>query len=131
MNEDSSILESGRFFHDQMGQHRYALNVLAGASRIAELQGDDATAHAHATTIWEIIAGKEMDATVETARTLRTCYTIFLKHGDPRAGVVLETALVQLRRRASTIDDPGYVDQFWQLDDHGFFREIAGGDTLI
>ncbi|NJN83264.1 MAG: tetratricopeptide repeat protein [Caldilineaceae bacterium] len=125
-HEDAKpMYERGRALHDQMGQHYYALNALAGSARIAELQGDDATAYAHTTTIWETIAGQEMDATIETARTLRTCCTIFLEHDDPRTADVLDMTLAQLRYRASTIDDPEHVEQFWQIDDHRFFHEIA------
>ena len=68
---------------------------------------------------------KEMDATTETACTLRTCYTIFSDQNDARAREVLEVACNQLNRRAATIDDPEQVARFWQLADHRFFREAA------
>ncbi len=117
--------EQGRQLHDQMGQHYYAMNALAGLARVAARRGDDATALAHAQTIWQTIGGQETDATVETARTLRTCYDIFRQHGDPQAADVLETASAQLRRRAATIDDPEHLTLFWHLGDHRFFQELA------
>lgn len=113
----------GRTLHDQMSQHYYAMNALAGLARVAMRQGDNATAYAHAQTVWQIIGGKETDATVETARTLRTCYEIFQQQGDPQAAAVLDTAVAQLRRRAATIDDAEHRAQFWQLADHRFFQE--------
>ena len=111
--------------HHRMEQYYYAMNARAGLARISILQGDDQAALEHVAAIWETIGGKEMDATIETARTLRTCYTIFEAHDDPRALAVLEMALDQLDRRASTIDDPEYVAQFWQLDDHRVFQKAA------
>ncbi len=117
--------EQGRDLHEQMGQRYYAMNALAGLARIAALQGEDETALDHVTTIWKTISGKEMDATIETAHTLRTCYTIFEAHGDSRADAVLAMALEQLQRRVSTIDDPAHVEQFWQREDHRFFQVLA------
>ena len=116
----------GRKLHAQMGQHYYATNALAGAAQVAMHRGDSATALAHVQTVWQTIGGKETDATVETARTLRTCHEIFQGQGEPHAAEVLDTARTQLRRRASTIDDPDHLAQFWQLADHRFFQEVAG-----
>lgn len=117
----------GRDLHERMEQRYYAMNALAGSARVADWQGDHATALAHVRTIWGTIAGQEMDATVETARTLRTCYTIFLENNDPRAADVMNMALAQLHRRAETIDEPEHVTQFWQLADHSFFQKVAVG----
>ncbi|HRW09104.1 MAG TPA: BTAD domain-containing putative transcriptional regulator [Caldilineaceae bacterium] len=116
----------GRTLHDQMSQHYYAMNALAGSARVAMRQGDSAIALALAQTVWQTIGGQETDATVETARTLRTCYEIFQQQGEPQAVEVLDTAVAQLRRRAASIDDPEYLAQFWQLADHRFFQEVAG-----
>ena len=44
-------------------------------ARIAASEGNGGDALDHVVTIWETIGNKEMDATMETARTLRTCYT--------------------------------------------------------
>ncbi|MCB0058927.1 MAG: hypothetical protein KDE45_17945, partial [Caldilineaceae bacterium] len=120
----------GHELHARMGQHFYALNALAGTARLAMHSGDSATAIAHAGTIWETLAGQEPDATVETARTLYTCYAILRAAGDPRASAVVEAAFDQLRARAATIDDPEHVDRFWRLDDHRLtaqaFAETTG-----
>lgn len=121
--------EEGRKLHAQMGQHYYAMNALAGLARVAMHKGDAAAALAHAQTVWQTIAGQETDATVETARTLRTCYEIFRQQGDPHAAEVLDTACAQLRRRAATIDDPKHRAKFWRLADHRFFQEIATKDA--
>jgi tetratricopeptide (TPR) repeat protein len=121
--------ELGYDLHNQMGQAYYALNALAGLARLAEQSGDHATALTYVQTIWETIAGKEMDATVETARTLRTCYEIFRQDDHLRADEVLTMACAQLRRRAGSIDEPEQLAQFWQLSDHCFFRDAtAAGD---
>ncbi len=120
----ASMYARGFDLHQQMGQQYYALNGLAGSARVADLQGDQTTAYAHVRTIWGVIAGKEMDATVESVRTLRTCYTIFRKLKDAQAADVLDTACGQLMRRAGTIDDPQHLAQFRQLDDHRFFTDI-------
>ncbi|MCB9157177.1 MAG: AAA family ATPase [Caldilineaceae bacterium] len=125
LDEAHKQYEQGCTLHNQMGQHYYALNALAGSAQVAAHQGDHATALAHAQTVWQTIAGQETDATVETARTLRTCYEIFQQHGDPQVDEVLNTACAQLRRRVATIDDPDHVAKFWQLDDHRFFKEVA------
>jgi tetratricopeptide (TPR) repeat protein len=115
----------GQWLHEQMGQYYYALNARAGLARLAAQQGNDTAALEHVRTIWETLRGRSTDATVETARTLRTCYTLFRRHDDPRATEILNTAHVQLRRRAATIDDPQTVTLFWQLSDHRFFQEAA------
>ena len=104
--------------HACMGQHFYALNALAGEARLAAQSGDGVAALAHAGTIWETLAGQEPDATVETARTLRTCYTILRADGDPRAPAVVKATFDQLCARSATIDNPEHVERFWQLDDH-------------
>lgn len=120
----------GHELHARMGQQFYALNALAGTARLAVQGGDSATALTHAGTIWETLAGQEPDATVETARTLYTCYAILRAAGDPRASAVVEAAFDQLRARAATIDDPEHVDRFWRLDDHRLtaqaFAETTG-----
>ncbi len=128
IDQAAALYSHGCELHHQMGQHYYAMNALAGQARIAALQGEDETALDHVMTIWETIGGKEMDATIETARTLRTCYTIFEAHDDPRADQVLTMALEQLQRRVSTIDDPQHVEQFWQIEDHRFFRRLNKPD---
>jgi tetratricopeptide (TPR) repeat protein len=125
------MYEHGYTLHREMGQHYYALNALAGLARLAELQGDEITAFAHGRTIWETIAGKPTDATIETARTLRTCYSIFRQHGDPQAAEILRTASAQLHRRAGTIAEPEHVEQFWQLADHRFFQEATVENARI
>ncbi len=117
--------DAGCDLHHRMEQHYYAMNARAGLARIAASQGDNDTALDHVAIIWKTIGGKEMDATIETARTLRTCYTIFHAHGDPRADEVLAMALEQLHRRVSSIDDPAHVEHFWQIEDHRFFLEVA------
>ena len=127
--EDATELYARGFdLHHRMEQLYYAMNARAGLARISVLQGEKRAALEHVAAVWETIGGKEMDATIETARTLRTCYTIFDAHDDPRADAVLEMALDQLKRRASTIDDPEHVAQFWQLDDHRFFQQVAASD---
>jgi hypothetical protein len=108
-----------------MGQHYYAMNAQAGLARIAALQDDNDAALDHVAIIWETIGGKEMDATIETARTLRTCYAIFDEHNDPRVDAVLTMAREQLQHRVSNVDDPEHVEQFWQLEDHHFFRLLS------
>ena len=115
----------GRDLHQQMGQDYYAMNSLAGLARIASSQGDHVGAREHAESIWDTTGFKEMDATIETARTLRTCYQVFDAHDDPRSEAVLEMAWDQLRRRASTIEESDDLEQFWQLEEHRFFRRIG------
>jgi DNA-binding SARP family transcriptional activator/tetratricopeptide (TPR) repeat protein len=115
----------GKALHEQMGQIHYAMNALAGLARLAERREDGLTAFAHAQTVCETLKGKEMDATTETACTLRTCYTVFRDQNDARAREVLEVACNQLNRRAATIDDPEQVARFWRLADHRFFQEAA------
>ena len=81
----------------------------------------------------QLVAGvsdEEADATVETVRTLRTCYSVFRREGDPRADEVLAAACEQLERRASTIDEADHIARFWALADHRFFQEIATEDDL-
>ncbi|MCB0157496.1 MAG: hypothetical protein KDD83_05160, partial [Caldilineaceae bacterium] len=117
--------DHGYRLHRQMEQEFYALDALAGTARLALRRGDHAAALSHAHAIWASIDGRETEATVETARTLRTCYAIFCRHDDPHATAVLDAACAQLRRRVATIDDPVHAAQFWQLDDHGFFRAAA------
>ncbi len=122
--EAANCFQQGCDLHDRMGQHYYALNAQAGLARIAALQGEDDVALDHVAAIWETIGGKEMDATIETARTLRTCFMIFDANGDPRADAVLDMAWDQLQRRASTIDESAHLEQFWQIDEHRFFHDL-------
>jgi hypothetical protein len=124
----TDLYTRGFDLHHRMEQYYYAMNARAGLARISVLQGDERVALEHVSDIWATIGGKEMDATIETARTLRTCYTVFDAHNDSRANAVLEMALAQLNRRASTIDDPEHVAQFWQIEDHHFLRRIAKVD---
>jgi ATP/maltotriose-dependent transcriptional regulator MalT len=119
------LYERGQLLHEQMGQYHYALNARAGLARLAAQQGHDTAALEHVQNIWDTLRGRSTDATVETARTLRTCYTIFRQHDDPRATEILNTAHAQLRRRAATIDDPWIVTRFWELTDHRFFQEAT------
>ncbi len=123
-NEAYVLYGWSRELQVRMGQHYLATNALAGIARIERQRGQHDVALDHAATIWNTIGGQEADATIETARTLGTCYTIFDAHSDPRAAAVLAMAWQQLQRRVSTIDDPDRVEQFWQLDDHRFFRDI-------
>jgi ATP/maltotriose-dependent transcriptional regulator MalT len=118
------LYERSRELQARMGQHYLATNALAGIARIERQRGQHDLALDHAAIVWNAIGGQEADATIETARALGTCYTIFDAYSDPRASAVLAMAWQQLQRRASTIDDPHRVEQFWQLDDHRFFREI-------
>ncbi len=122
--EGATCYKRGRHLHDQMGQHYYAMNALSGLARIAALQGDHDAAFGLVVTVWETIGGQEMDATIETARTLRTCFAIIRHHGDSRADAVFKMALGQLQQRASTIDDPDHIDQFWRIEDHRFFQRV-------
>ena len=115
--------------HACMGQHFYALNALAGTARLAVQGGDGATALSHAGAIWQTLAGQEPDATVETARTLHTCYSILWAAGDPRAPAVLAAAFDQLRARAATIDNPEHVERFWQLDDHHLIAQAFAEES--
>lgn len=111
----------GQLFHEQMGERYRALHAQAGLARLARRRGDDDAALAHATTIWETIAGHCTEATVSTARTLRTCYEIFAQVDAHRRDQVLAQALAQLKQRASGIDDPALLADFGTLDDHRFF----------
>ena len=123
--EAYALYEQSRELQARMGQHYLATNALAGMARVECQRGQHDIGFDHAATIWHTIGGQEADATIETARTLRTCYTIFDAHNDPRADAVVAMAMTQLERRASSIDDPGHVKQFWRLDDHRFFKEIS------
>ena len=123
LDDAGQMYAHGYDLHRQMAQDYYALNALAGSARVANQQDDTVTALTYAKTIWETIADRETDATVETARTLRTCYTIFRQQNDPRWQNVLDAACTQLQRRVDTIDSPAHVTRFWQLADHRFFRE--------
>ncbi len=113
----------GHALHTQMGQFAYAHNALAGLARIAALQGEATTALSHAQTIWQALDQQPLESTVESTRTLRTCYTIFRSQENaPCAAAVRTRAINQLERRVATIDDPAEVEQFWALEDHRFFR---------
>ncbi len=121
----AKLYACGFDLHHRMEQIYYAMNARAGLARISILQNEKRAALEHVAAIWETIGSKEMDATIETARTLRTCYAIFEALGDSRADAVLAMALEQLQRRVSTIDDPQHVEQFWQIEDHCFFLDVA------
>lgn len=116
--------QRGFDLHRQMAQHYYAMNALAGLARLSAAAGELAAANGHAEVIWDTIGGKETDATIETARTLRTCYTLFSAQDDPRSEGAYAMAWDQLQRRASTIDDEDDLAQFWRIEDHAFFRSI-------
>ena len=120
--------ERGCDLHNQMGQVYYAMNAVAGLARIAFLRGNNDTALDHVVAIWKTIGNKEMDATIETARTLRTCYTILDAHNDPCADAVLAMAWAQLQHRVSTIVDPAHMEHFWQIEDHRFFQQLIEPD---
>ena len=125
LTEAGECYERGCELHHQMGQHYLAMNAQAGLARIAALRDNNESALDRAVTIWETIAGKETAATIETVRALRTCYTVFEAHDDPRAMDILTMAHDQLQRRVSTIDNHDHIEQFWQLDDHRFFHEMV------
>lgn len=124
-DEAYALYEQSRELQARMGQHYLATNALAGLARIERQHGQHDIALDYAATIWHTIGGQDVDATIETARTLRTCYTIFDAHNDPRADAVAAMAMNQLRRRASSIDEPADVERFWQIEDHRFFKEIS------
>ncbi|MFN2202803.1 MAG: hypothetical protein ACK2UO_16515, partial [Caldilineaceae bacterium] len=109
--------------HALMEQHNYAMNGLAGLARVAREQGDEELSYQHAVTVWETLRGQPVDATIETTRTYRTCYEIFVDHRDPRAAVVLKAAVNQLQARATTIDELEHVKLFWQVPDHRYFLQ--------
>ncbi len=119
------MYERGEALHSRMGQHYYAMNALAGLASVDALKGEDCLAFERVATVWDVIGGREMNATIETARTLRRCYTIFEANSDPRADEVLTMAWDQLQYRASTIDDPDHVEQFRRIADHRFFRSLV------
>jgi tetratricopeptide (TPR) repeat protein len=122
-DEAYALYEQARELQVQMGQHYLATNALAGMARIERQRGRRDVALDYAATIWNTIGNREADATIETARTLRTCYTVFDAHNDPRADAVVAMATTQMDRRAASIDESSQVERFWRLDDHRFFRE--------
>ena len=125
LGEARRMYAHGQRLHSEMGQQYYAMNALAGLARVADLESDSLKALEQVTTVWRTIGGKQMNATIETARTLRICYSMFEAHGDPRAGEVLAMARSQLQRRVSTIDGSALIEQFWQIEDHRFFRSLV------
>ncbi len=115
----------GYDLHNQMEQYYYAMNALAGSARVAQRLGANAVALDRVETIWRSIEGQSIDATVETAMTLRTCYCVFDMSSDPRKDDVLRMAWAQLCRRADSVDDGEYLERYWQLAPHAFFRRLA------
>ncbi len=115
----------GNELHSQMEQHYYALNALAGSARVALLSGNPTVALDQVETIWKSIEDKSISATVETAMTLRTCYSVFVDSDDPRQEDVFDMAWSQLTLRADSINEPEFRAKFWSLTPHKFFREVA------
>ncbi len=113
----------GYELHSQMQQNYYALNALAGSARVASRRGNSKVTQDHVETIWRSIQGKSIDASVETAMTLRTCYCVFTEQNDARQDKVLSMARAQLRNRSDNIDTVEHQEHFWQLAPHSFFRD--------
>ncbi len=57
-DEARSRYQRGYDLHEQMGQGYYAMNARAGLARMADQQGDDKAALAHAEIVWETIADR-------------------------------------------------------------------------
>ena len=115
--------------HSIVGQHYHAMNGMSGLARVAKHRGEDAMAYQYVSQVWETLQGQQVDATIETVRTYRTCHEIFVMHGDPLATEVFDTAWNQLQSRVSSIDDQGHVPLFWQIPDHGYFLHLHENAT--
>ncbi len=89
----------------QLQQPHLALEPLAGLADLALACGDIDRARAHVEEILPDLAEEALAGTREPCKIYLACYRILEKCGDPRAGVVLQSAHKMLQARAAKISD--------------------------
>jgi len=107
----------------QVGEHRLAVESLAGLARVALAREDLNQARAWVEEIMSHLESDSLDGTDEPLRVYLTCYRVLRADLDPRAEAVLDTAHRLLQEQAAKITDEEMRRSF--LENVAAHREIV------
>jgi hypothetical protein len=107
----------------EMGQHRLAIESLAGLVRVSLAEENQSQALAQTEEILDYLEDNTLDGTEEPLRIYLTCYRALLAVGDPHARSILDVAHRSLQEQAVKISDEEM--RRWFLENVPYYREIV------